>query len=306
MQNENEIVDNELEKSEIKNKKGKLFRLWGCLALFVLLGAVATIFLTFSPMAKYRKANRLIEDKQYSEAISVFEEIKDYKNSKEKILLCQYEKALVLMEAKDYKGAKDILLHLDSYKKSSEKIRTCNHMILYNYILENGTKHEDTYTIENPESGMLLQIKKDDTTIRSWFEYYIDDSVSMCTIFAMPMDTEDIDIAYFLELGTMSFEGDGTFYPKLYDGTLDNTEGDVPKGKVAISSQEKGITIWIDDVNNSPYLDINYNNSDNEDFDEFVALQYYVDFEYILTTLSEHIEYLDCDITISDYGVQMK
>lgn len=306
MHNESEIVKNEAEKSEIKNKQGKSFGLWACLVLFILLGVIATMFLLFSPMAKYRKANRLIDNKQYSEAISVFEEIKDYKNSKEKILLCQYEKALVLMEAEDYQGAKDILLQLGSYKKASEKMRTCNHMILYNHILENGTEYEDSYTIENPESGLLLQIKKDDTTIRSWFEYYIDDSVSMSTIFAIPMDTDEIEISYFLELGTMNFQGDGIFYPDLYDGTLDHTEGDGPEGKVAISSQEKGITLWIDDVNNSPYLDINYNNSDNEDLDEFVALQYYVDFEFVLKTLSEHIEYLDCDITISDFGVQMK
>lgn len=306
MENQNEMTNNEVEKTEIKIKQRKSVGLWVCLVLFILLGAIVTMFLVFSPMAKYRRANGLIEDKQYSEAISVFEEIKDYKNSKEKILLCQYEKALVLMEAEDYKGAKDILLQLDSYKKSSEKIRTCNHMILYNHILENGTEYEDSYTIENPESGLLLQVKKDDTTIRSWFEYYIDDSVSMCTIFAMPIDVDKIEISYFMELGTMNFEGDGTFYPNLYDGTLDHTEGDGPEDKVAISSQEKGVTLWIDDVNNSPYLDINYHNSDNEDLDELVALQYYGDFEYILTVLSEHIEYLDCDITISDFGVQIK
>lgn len=306
MENENEIVNNESGKSETKKRQVKSFGLWTCLVLFILLGVITIMLLLFSPMAKYRKANRLIDNKQYSEAISVFEKIEDYKNSKEKILLCQYEKALVLMEAEDYKGAKDILLQLGSYKKATEKIRICNHMILYNYILKNGTEYEGSYSIENPESGLLLQIKKGDTTIRSWFEYYIDDSVLMSTIFAIPMDSDKIEISYFLELDTMSFQGDGIFYPDLYDGTLDYTTEVKPEDKVAVFSQEKGVTLWIDDVNNAPYLDMDYNNSGNEDLAELVALQYYGDFEYILTTLSEHIEYLDCGITISDFGVQMK
>ena len=66
------------------------------------------------------------------------------------------------------------------------------------------------------------------------------------------------------------------------------------------------LNIWIDDVNYSPYMDINFYNSGIDVMDELAALQYYVDFSSLLEVLANHIEYINCGVNISDFGIVLK
>ena len=226
------------------------------------------------------------------------------KNSNTKNDELQYQSAISLMESNDYEAAKEILSKITTYEDSEEKLRQCNHMILYTYILENGIAYRDVYYIEHPDTGFTLQVKENDPTIRSWYEYYIDDSTTLASVFQLTLENKDINISYYLESGTLSAEGDGVFYPKLYDGNLDNTPEETPSDVLQFRLSEES-TIWLNDLEYSPYMKLNYN-SRNNFVDEFAALEFYCDFEYLLRTLSEHIEYINCGVTPQDLGINIQ
>ena len=273
--------------------------------LFATLGIIVIVlFFLFSPSTKYKKANDLLNNGKYDEAISIYTEIKDYKDSTDKITLCNYEKARVLFEEGKFKDAKTILSQIVSYEDAENELRKCNHMILYNYIKENGEPYKDVISINNEDTGLLFQVRESDPTIKIWYEYDVDSSATMSTIFSIPLNEQAIDISYFLELhrSGLSAEGDGEFYPHLYDGNLKNASDEAPDGKISRYSQSLGVNIWIDDVEYSRYIDLEF---DYGGLEELAALQYYCDFKYLLTTLQEHIEALNCGVQISDFGVDI-
>ena len=260
----------------------------------------------FSPSTKYKKANDLLLSQKYDEAILVFEEIKDYKDSQSKISLCNYNKALLLFEKEKYNEAKSILLKLGTYKESQKYLKQCNHLILYNYIKKEGTPYRDVISIDNKNTGLSFQIKENDKTIRIWYEYEVDSSSVMSTIFSIPLDSNNIEVAYFLELirSGVSAEGEGIFYPELYDGNLKNTSNTPPEDKIAIKPNGTDDSIWVEDIEYSKYLELEFYNGGLEFLEEIGALQYYCDFEYLLTTLDEHITDLKCGVTLADFGVK--
>lgn len=80
----------------------------------------------------YDIAGDLADSKKYDDAIKLYNELGDYKQSKEKVKLCNYEKANELLEAQNYSDALSIYAYLGDYKQSADKLNLCN----YNLGLE--------------------------------------------------------------------------------------------------------------------------------------------------------------------------
>lgn len=80
-----------------------------------------------APAAQYYKAVALMEDGEYLEAISLFSQVPEFNDSKQKINECNnairkrdYHTAISMMEAGEYKEAYEIFSSLDDYADSKE------------------------------------------------------------------------------------------------------------------------------------------------------------------------------------------
>ena len=309
MENEKNVFGHEVNaevSNESKETSKKTIIIWISAVMLVIIGVAVTIALSmFSSSAKYDKANDLLNAKNYDKAIVIYQELGNYKDSKDKIDLCNFEKALLLIEEEKYVDAKNILTNLDANEEITKNLRLCNHMILYNYIMKNGTAYKGVHYIENPNTGLNIQVKNEDKTIRCYYEYYLGEAITMTTFCGFLLESPNVDVSYFLDTPTRTCQGEGVFYLDSYDKNLDNTPGPNPEGKCSITLQS-GLKLWIDDIKYSPYLDLEIYDSGNEALDEMAALQYYVDFSKILEVLSDHIKYMDCGVSISDFGIVLK
>lgn len=86
-------------------------------------------YMYFSGGFDYNKAVSLMEEGKYEEALKLFDNVKNYKDSEEKIKECQdkilsekYNEALSLIDNKEYIKAHDILVSLGEYKDSKDKL----------------------------------------------------------------------------------------------------------------------------------------------------------------------------------------
>ncbi len=92
-----------------------------------------------SPASKYRAAQELLEAKDYSGAVKVFEALGDYSDSAEKAQEAQqmqeraekeqsYQAAQALMDAKDYSAAEEAFAALGDYSNSASKVQEARQM----------------------------------------------------------------------------------------------------------------------------------------------------------------------------------
>ena len=80
------------------------------------------LFAVIIPSVKYNKALDLAESGEYEEAISMFVELDDYKDSQDRIKEIKYQQAVVLAEEGKYDEAKALFVELGEYKDSEEQI----------------------------------------------------------------------------------------------------------------------------------------------------------------------------------------
>ena len=73
----------------------------------------------------YDSGIKLLEDKQFDEAITQFEMAGEYKNSSEQILLTEYEKAKDFESKEMYSEAADVYILCEGYQDSHEKVVGC-------------------------------------------------------------------------------------------------------------------------------------------------------------------------------------
>lgn len=115
-----EIARQEAEKRAKRNKKITIITssaVAACIALVILWITV------LSPMIQYNKAQTLLDSGSYDEAIVIFTELENYKDSPEKILETKYAKAESLFSSKDYDGAVAIFTELADYNDSADRIK---------------------------------------------------------------------------------------------------------------------------------------------------------------------------------------
>lgn len=92
--------------------------------VIVLILVLVTLYFTILiPNKQYDEAMKLYNDKQYEQAKMKFNELGDYKDSKEKQTEITYKYATELFNAKDYSNAEIEFSKIPEYKDSSERIK---------------------------------------------------------------------------------------------------------------------------------------------------------------------------------------
>jgi len=81
----------------------------------------------------YQQAITMMSNKQYEDAISKFEAIDFYKDSKDKIVECKYGQATTLLEENEPQKAKTIFKQLKDYRDSSDLVIECDYKTALNY-----------------------------------------------------------------------------------------------------------------------------------------------------------------------------
>ncbi len=107
------------EKAAAKAKKNKII---AACAVAAMIAAVICI-ITIPPMVKYNKANKLLEQGSYDEAISLFTELGNYKDSTDLINECNYQQAVKYKDIGSYDEAVTMFEELGNYKDSAEKLK---------------------------------------------------------------------------------------------------------------------------------------------------------------------------------------
>lgn len=126
-----EKADFEAKQVKIKQRKQKTI-VSSIVALLSIIFVIAIVINSvIIPNNKYDNAVSLMADGRYEQAISIFNELGDHKDSKNKIDECNtaileigYNKALSLMESGDYNSAVTAFRSLN-YKDSNEKAAEC-------------------------------------------------------------------------------------------------------------------------------------------------------------------------------------
>ena len=114
------------EKEHLKKlKRQKTLKI--VLAAFAVLTMILLTIFVIVPANKYKDAGELMNKGQYDEAIAVFTELDDYKDSKEQILECNYLKAHDLFDQREYETARDIFSSIKDYKDSDTMIKECDY-----------------------------------------------------------------------------------------------------------------------------------------------------------------------------------
>ena len=98
-------------------------------AMIILLAGIISIIKFAIPQSQYGKANNLMNEGKYSEAITIFEKIKTYKDSEDKIFDCN-------IKIRDQKE-KELSKYLGTYDKTEMSIDPVNgDEVPYGYVLE--------------------------------------------------------------------------------------------------------------------------------------------------------------------------
>ncbi|MGN0687867.1 MAG: TIR domain-containing protein [Oscillospiraceae bacterium] len=130
-ENERIRIEREQEQERLRilaeNKKKKRMRISAIIsAAVVLVVAFSVIYATvIVPNLKYKDAILLMDEGKYTEAISAFEEMNGYKDSKEQISNCYYEYGVSSMESKEYFDAITAFRKVNDYKNAKELLVKC-------------------------------------------------------------------------------------------------------------------------------------------------------------------------------------
>ena len=171
---EEERIKAEREKAEkeraakAKKKKIVLIIISSVMAVCAVLALIYGIVIV--PSIKYNEALELVENKNYDEAIAIFEELGDYSDSADKIPETKYKKAENLVSNKEFDTAIEIFNELGEYqncKKRIEEIKFDNpylyemgeKMQIGNYMQNNSTyKSPITWAVLAKEDNKILLI----------------------------------------------------------------------------------------------------------------------------------------------------
>ena len=120
---------NPIKKLRIKKPKHLIITL-------IITGVVAILAILFfvlaMPEINYQRANSLLNEEKFDAARLTFEDLGNYRDSKQMIDECLYQKACSLLEDDLYDSAISLFEELDGYKKSEDKIDEAK----YGYIID--------------------------------------------------------------------------------------------------------------------------------------------------------------------------
>lgn len=104
----------------------KKSRLAPILLTLLAVGIIVSIFIgnqNYLQLKKYMDASNLINQKKFSEARAEFEELGDFKNSKNKIIESYYEEGKYLLGEREFDAAREAFTKAGDYKDSDKKIK---------------------------------------------------------------------------------------------------------------------------------------------------------------------------------------
>ncbi len=118
-------------------KRDKKILIFAAPVVIVLLAFIVILNTIILPNSRYNDALALMNAGKYEEALSVFEDLNGYKDSKDKMSECEtfvfedkYQTALSLLNEEKYTQALSVFEALGSYKDSAAKASTCKALIL--------------------------------------------------------------------------------------------------------------------------------------------------------------------------------
>ncbi len=143
-----------------KKKRNKKIAAITIPSICVVIAAIIVYTTVFVPKQKYEKANALFADAKYSEAYDLYSKLGKYNDSVDKAKECLYiqatnfrneknwDKANELFEQiKDYKDSKD-LIHYHQWTETASKAATCTEAGYKDSVCSCGeTKHEDVVAL---------------------------------------------------------------------------------------------------------------------------------------------------------------
>ena len=108
-------------KIEIARKRNKKIAIILSSAAAFVIAFLVVLFNVIIPAVKYSSANKCVESKEYLEAIAIYEELADYKDSADKGISTRYLLASSQLENKEYQNAYDNFTLIKDYEDSAAK-----------------------------------------------------------------------------------------------------------------------------------------------------------------------------------------
>lgn len=140
-------------------------------------GFIVLLNTVIIPNGKYTDAVALKEVGQYEEAITAFEAMGDYRDSKEQIITCEnliaeenYCNAVKLMEAEQYEEARSIFEVLVSYKDSDEKRAACEAVLQEQHLEFLALRREGAKNTLSVNDYHTVWAKSDGTVVATGYE----------------------------------------------------------------------------------------------------------------------------------------
>lgn len=133
---ENKLVDEEIPVESSKKKRKRRYTSFILVLVIgvLLVGGIYFYKNVYSPAHNYKQANELMKKGEYSEALEIFNDLGDYKNSKANILECEYQIAITQMQDESkLEFAKATFEQLVDYKDSGSYLEKCHYQLGMNY-----------------------------------------------------------------------------------------------------------------------------------------------------------------------------
>lgn len=122
-----------------RNKKKIIFSI---IIIVVIISIVSIFYVFIIPKYKYQSACKMLEEAQYDNALEIFTGLKDYHDSKEKIVEARYYIACEKFGSGEWKEACNIFDELGNYRNSEDKANEA----MYSFIIEHkDRKNEQTF-----------------------------------------------------------------------------------------------------------------------------------------------------------------
>ncbi len=120
-----EEIEQQKELKTIKSKRNKKVALITTCAVIMAVGITLLITLFIIPNSKYNSAQQLADSGKYYDAINIYTELGDFKDSKAKVLETKYRQACAGLENGEYEMAASLFDGISDYKDSADKRLEC-------------------------------------------------------------------------------------------------------------------------------------------------------------------------------------
>lgn len=138
-----EEKNRKLEEEKSKKKRVAIISfVSGLIVLFIMYLIYINVIV---PSNRYNQAMNCLETEKYDEAIMIFKELGDYKDSSDHLLISTYRKGLKLLSEEKYKEAVDIFEGLGEYEDSKAKLKESKYY--YAEVLHKEKKYDESISL---------------------------------------------------------------------------------------------------------------------------------------------------------------